>query len=124
MRWTPKCIPRRTYRAVRVETVLDEYNIPSKVSTEFLVENSSAPQPVTEEDNIPVPEGLYDAEIYKIFTTTPLRGVLGGTASQSDRLLINDTEYIVMQSKIWSADVQSHYEVYISKAQEPEIQWT
>lgn len=114
MQWTPKSIPRKTYLAYRRAQVLDNYNIPTVIQIDFNVENASTPQPVTMEDNIPLPEGLSDSELYKIFTTTPLRGTEEGTNNQADIIIINGIRYVVVRCKDWMA-IQQHYEVYVAK---------
>lgn len=119
MKWNPRVIPRFTFTARRITQQLDGYRRPTQVIEEFLVENSSSPQPVTMEDNVPLPEGLSDSELYKIYTTTPLKGVEEGTPNMADRVMIEGLPYAVVRCKKWSANVQSHYEVYIAK--EPNV---
>jgi hypothetical protein len=115
MKWRPKLLPRREFSAIRTNSILDEYNLSTKVEEPFSVENSSAPQPVTVDDNIPLPEGLANAELYKIYTTTPLRGVKVGTTELADTVIVEGEKYTVVRSKKWSAGLLDHYEVYLAK---------
>lgn len=112
--WQPQLIPRRILRAMRITLEYDEYNMPSETISYFQVENAGV-QPASGKSTNPTLDGYRNKQVFKIFTTTPVR-----TADEGDRSVIADRIEIypnrwfaVIAVADWSVGVRSHYEATV-----------
>lgn len=113
--WRPSSIPRFTYTARRYTQVMDAYNIPSTTFVEFPVEEAGAPQPVIGENQVVLPEGFRNKDLFRIFTTTDVRGVNEGSSERPDLIFIFTHWYTVVKVHDWTYGVRSHKEVFLAR---------
>lgn len=98
---------------------MDERNRPiDDTVVEFTLENCTV-QPASGTELETLPEGYRDAEVFNIFTNTPLRTAIRGTDSKADEVFLGspytpkEGYFTVIQSKAWQNGVINHYHAVV-----------
>ena len=118
-RWIPrKTLTARTRQAVKKGgSVFSNVGLETEYKEFELLQCTV--QPIKGQDRQVLPEGIRDAESYKVFSETPVISVEEDTNNIGDQILIDgvtgDAWFTAYTVKKWQVGLIPHYEIHVVK---------
>jgi hypothetical protein len=110
-----RLIPRITLQGRRNTEVRNEFNEVTSIVNQTFQVNDVTVQPFIGDMMSPDLNGFQNAEIFTVFTSTPLQTGVEGDTKKADELFIYDGWYRVIKVKRWLSGVIPHYECVCAK---------
>ena len=114
-----RALRRQDLQAQSNVLTMDSRNNPTGSTSEPFTLVNCTIQPASGDELQTLDEGLRDAELFTIFTDTPVRTAVRGTANQPDEVYLDNPYtpsagwFTVIKSKVWQNSVIPHYKILV-----------